>query len=591
MSRSISAGRTEHSAPSTLDRLAGVSLSRGWSRSEVATATLFGAAITAFLLCTQAIIQNVHISTTNGLWKSLDVARWIQTPSWALIEPSNAIFYPVYAALARVLNALGVFPGMAWRQMAIINALFAGISGAIVFAFVSRWTRNLTITLLASTAYMLSGFVLLHGLVNEDIMPGFTWILASTLMACAWFGKPTALKIIAVALVFAIGWLFEWRLMFPSLPPLLLALFLAPGSALQRVWRPSLFLAAMAVPPAVVAASTLTVFNKAQALKLFFTLFWTGKGVGTGWGGYSANKLWFEWSGTAEAIFGARHLQHVDWLWTPSARGVLAGTFLMIVFAVLCVRYIWRNRENASVRAAAVIVGGNAVCGVIFNLYSQPQDPQMQINVMIWALFGWVLLMKAILGNGEQSRSPQVNALALVAAATVAVIPSAYALKTAYEHQGTDRRAIQLVNELDKQFDPKTTVYVYHDFDPVITWQSTKLGLRPHTSTQSLPPAPTPIYKWIGIATDSVLHPEWSGAQHAEKVIDEINRALALGYRVVTSQFWTTDEAQWISSYSTIVPNPEKTRDLRRVLHETFQAKAVWTDPDTRVWSELVKKP
>ena len=29
------------------------------------------------------------------------------------------------------------------------------------------------------------------------------------------------------------------------------------------------------------------------------------------------------------------------------------------------------------------------------NLYSQPQDPQMQINVMVWLTIGWALILAA----------------------------------------------------------------------------------------------------------------------------------------------------------------------------------------------------
>ena len=38
------------------------------------------------------------------------------------------------------------------------------------------------------------------------------------LLAGLWFDKPTLARIVAVAVLFTLGWLVEWRLIFPALP-------------------------------------------------------------------------------------------------------------------------------------------------------------------------------------------------------------------------------------------------------------------------------------------------------------------------------------------------------------------------------------
>ncbi|MQB08267.1 hypothetical protein DXT96_00020 [Agrobacterium sp. ICMP 6402] len=570
----------------------GVSRQTPKSLLQIGTALAYGLAITIFLLIAQSVIDNVHITTTNGLWKSIDIRRWIESPSWSLMQPSNAIFYPVYATLAKLLTEVGVYPDLVWRQMAVINAIFAGVAGAVAFAFVAAWTRNLFVTLLAVTAYMMSGYILLHGLINEDIMPGYSIVLTSTLLACAWFGRPSAPRIMVVGVLFAVGWLFEWRLMFPSLPPLLLALFLAPGTRSQRILRPFLFLAAMAVPPAIVAMLTLTVNTAEQAITLFTTLFWTGKGVGSGWGGFSLNKVWFEWAGVAEALIGGRYIWDPAWLMTTQATEILVATALLLVLGWLCLQYAWRNRSNPTVCAAFVIVGGNAGCGIVFNLYSQPQDPQMQINVTIWLLFGWVLLIDRLIRMSKLGSSIILQRFALALAVASPIVLGSYNFAVAYAVKGYDTRTMNRIAAINAQFDPSKTVFVYHDFDGTITWQSSLYGMASYVGIETLPPAPAqePLFKWIGFVRDAVQHPEWTAEQHATKVTADIDRALELGYRLVTPAYWTGSEDEWVQGFATVVADSNKSREIWRLLHQNFTATKIWSEPEGESWYEITRR-
>ena len=49
-------------------------------------------------------------------------------------------------------------------------------------------------------------------------------------LAGLWFDRPTHGRVaIAVGALFTLGWLVEWRLIFPTLPALVLALAWRPG--------------------------------------------------------------------------------------------------------------------------------------------------------------------------------------------------------------------------------------------------------------------------------------------------------------------------------------------------------------------------
>ena len=79
--------------------------------------------------------------------------------------------------------------------------------------------------------------MLLLAVINEDIMPGYTLVLVSMLLAGLWFDRPTVARVIAVGVLFTLGWLVEWRLIFPTLPALLLALAIAPVPIRAARWR------------------------------------------------------------------------------------------------------------------------------------------------------------------------------------------------------------------------------------------------------------------------------------------------------------------------------------------------------------------
>ena len=78
--------------------------------------------------------------TGNGVFKSLELKPWVTDPANAPLYPSNYLFYPLYGALCRLLDFLGVFAGDPRRQMTILNAVSCALSLGIIYLLI----RNLT---------------------------------------------------------------------------------------------------------------------------------------------------------------------------------------------------------------------------------------------------------------------------------------------------------------------------------------------------------------------------------------------------------------------------------------------------------------
>ena len=95
-------------------------------------------------------------------------------------------------------------------------------------------------------------------------------------------------------MLFTLGWLVEWRLIFPTLPALVLALALAPSGRSRRGGADRVLLVVSIVVAAASCSSSGEGHTGAVGLH---DLLWTGKGVDSGWGGLTWGKAWMMLSG------------------------------------------------------------------------------------------------------------------------------------------------------------------------------------------------------------------------------------------------------------------------------------------------------
>src|SRR5262249_15262555 len=123
-------------------------------------------------------LQNAHIITGNGLYKAVQAEPWIADFATARLDPSNYLYFPLYGLLASLLDTLGILRGVAWKQFAYLNAFWAALAIVFVYGFVLRLTGRVAVAVLAGMFHLGCGTFLLLGVVNEDIMPGYTLLSA-----------------------------------------------------------------------------------------------------------------------------------------------------------------------------------------------------------------------------------------------------------------------------------------------------------------------------------------------------------------------------------------------------------------------------
>jgi len=502
--------------------------------------------------------------TGNGVFKSLELEPWVVDPANAPLYPSNYLFYPAYGALCRLLDLLGVFAGDPRRQLTILNAVSASLCTGMAYLLAHALTGDRIIAWLTGAFHLATSHVMFLAIVNEDIMPSYTVMFAAMALAAVWFARPTAARVVAVAALFSIGWLFEWRLMFPTLPAMLAALWLCEPRLGRRFAWIALFLASMLATATVVA---LAWWGHAGAVGPV-DLVWTGKAVRSVWAGFTWAKVGYLWDGIVAYLLGTGittfdRLPGWD-IWR------FATTFWLLGIAGVA-GSILRRAEDQPARALLAVFGVTFLAGEVFNLYSQPQDPQMQINVMAWVTPAWALVLLA-----ARRRWPE-RGLAAMAAVIVALF--AYNVWSIAPLRGLDSKWRGAIERLEQEGDPARTVFLLHDFDWTMVYASLHWGTA-EPGVSGLGPAPQalPKFKWIGFTGDVLRHPDWSTERHVESLRRQIDRAMALGYEVIVVRLWDIPEAQLLTETG-MVADAARLGALQRMLRTDFVATPMSVDP------------
>lgn len=542
------------------------------------------------VLCGQiAWLQNVHVMTTNGLYKSLQAGPWITDPAHATLDQSNYLFFPMYGLLCRLLDAVGFLPGSAWLQFAYLNAFWASLCVVFVYALIHRLTASAAAAALAAVFHLGCGYFLLLATINEDIMPGYTVVFAAMALAGLWFDRPTRLHVAVVGVVFSIGWLIEWRLMFPTLPALVLALALSEGTLRRRAALIGILLAAIIAVAGLAALVTIGHPGSAGPEGLL----WTGKGVETGWAGLNWDKSWMLLSGVGSYLLIFDALQDL-----PRIRNaVIPLTISVLIQAavlVAAVAALWPSRGDRRLRAVALVFLGTFGAGEVFNFYSQPQDPQMQINVMPWLTVAWGLLAARLLGLG---RTAGIRAIVFVGLGVLSLAPLAWNLTALRLWQGADTVMVKGVAAIEKRFPPESTVFLYFGFESVSTWQfalwspTWDSDVWDSDKAPPLSPAPSadPKFKWIAVTAGGIRHPAWTAEEHAAALRRDIELAFNRGYKVVATDFWDWNTAQ-LASQLTAVSAASRAKAIYDMLHDNYRASPIFEVRGIGTFYELQRR-
>lgn len=525
-----------------------------------------------------AWLQNVHIVTTNGMYKALAAGPWIADFRTAKLDPSNYLFLPLYGAMCSLLDAAGILRGQAWKQFAYLNAFWASVGSALIYAFSWRLTGRAVVAVAATLFHAGLGFVLLLSVISEDIMPGYVVVLASMLLAALWFDRPTYLRVGAVGALFTLGWLIEWRLLFPALPAFMLALAISDGTLRRR----AALIVTLVVSVVATAGIVQQIWEGHNGAVGLHDLLWTGKGLETGWAGLSWHKAWMMLAGVGS--YFAFHNVPITYAEVQEAAPWLTLSIVVQLAILVGAGWmLWPRRHERRLWAIAAVFVGTWGAGEVFNLYSQPQDPQMQINVMVLLPVAWLLLLGAV-----SVKRPILFAVLAV----LSLAPLVWNATQLARHRGKDARALAALAELERKFPPDSTLFVYNGLENITGWQY--LVWSPTWDMEGPPafgaaPSRDPRFKWVAVTGAAIRHPGWTPEQHAGTMKSAIDGALDRGYRVVVSDFWDWSERD-VANLLKSVQAPERARAIYDMLHSGYEAGPPILVTDAGLYRELKRK-
>lgn len=553
--------------------------SLGWQLALAFLLTLL------FLVGLIGWLQNVHILTANGMYKSIQAEPWIHDFADARLDYANYLYFPLYGALSKLLDAIGILRGTAWKQFAYLNAFWASLCIVFVYAFFHRLTGNVVVTVLATLFHLGTGFVLLLSVISEDIMPAYTVLMGSMLLAGLWFDRPTHSRVALVAAIFTVAWLIEWRLIFPTLSGLLLALVIADVPIRRRL----ALIATLLVSIVAVTGIVQQIWEGHNGALGLFDILWTGKGVDTGWGGVVWAKVWMMLSGV-----GNYFLITGSYFDPASAmRGALAlslSALLQLAIFVAGIVVLWPQRKDRRLRAIAAVFLGTLAAGQAMNFYSQPQDPQMQVNVMPWLTVMWGLIVAVVVAKRTRGRGRR---WAMGVLAVLSLVPLVWNVASLSRWRGIDAASVAALADLERTFPPDRTVFLYWGFEPIATWQ---YALWSHTWDWDLvaPPDPAPSdrprFKWIAVDAGAIRHVQWTAEEHAAALKRQIDLALQLGYRVAVSNFWDWSEPQ-LAQHLGGLAAADRAPAIYAMLHDNYEVRPVFRNTLIGQYYELRPRP
>ena len=210
------------------------------------------------------------------------------------------------------------------------------------------------------------------------------------------------------------------------------------------------------------------------------------------------------------------------------------------------------------------------VAGEVFNLYSQPQDAQMQINVMPWLTLAWLFVLEAIAARWRSG---------LAVMSGLAALLLAYNVWSLSPLRGLDTRWQQAFAELERRTDPTRTVFVVHDFDWMMPYGSLYWGIEePGVDGLGPPPQAKPKFKWIGFIGQLLRHHDWTVEQQTADLRRQIDRALELGYDVLLVRLAHVSQDQ-LEQDSGMIASRSQLAALRAMLLHDYVARPAFTDP------------
>jgi hypothetical protein len=535
-----------------------------YSRGLILSAIIF---IFFFLLLSYVVsyIDNTTMLTANGLWKVPEIQKWYQNSPDKRFMPAEILYEPTYALLSHLLpDSLLLF-----QKMPIVNSFFGALALSFYFFLIYILTSNIWASFFGVVFHLGMAFFLGLNITSEDIMPAYSLFMAAVVFFTLYAKQPKLLYFFLGTQLFVLSFLFHWTVLFPALPAITLAILFLDNNFSKAKRNCILFFSFFMIIP-VIGASFGNRFiglpsENLSFLNILQRIFWPGKGLGTGWGGFKEEKIIIALSGMSEYLIGGQNLNNLpSILMTDHFHRMLFCLGILFFLGIFFCVWLYKNWANPAHRTTGIILGTTFFCGLAMNLYTQPQDPQFVIQPLAWVPFSFSMLMYLGYSKIKAKKAFFLTPLIFL----IALIPFYINLTYFFlPTKGATTKAMKILKSLEKDFNPDNTVFVIHGFEPFAPWAHVLWGPCLLDNVSEYRPNQCHILYLTG---ESIHSPSKTPLESAQATTDRISQAFQFGKKVVANSIWELSEQKFIDSFVSIA-TPEKARFQYEDLHKNFE--------------------
>jgi len=501
-------------------------------------------------------IDNTVIGTSNGLWKSVQVSAWAHGAGNDL-DSGGILYSPVYGRLSRLIPDSVVRYGapagdVTFRKMALLNALFGAAASGLVCLLAFRFTLSRWAAIAVALVHAGCGFVMLNSVNSEDIIPAYTFFLAATVCFFEFLHNGGIAFFASSAVLLALVTLFHWTVMAPALAAFgaVYAFLLPKGRTFFRTGVAWLLLFLISIRVLLLLAFPQRELTMLDALY--------PQKAAAGWVGLLVQKIWFLAVGIGNYFTGAFNVD--DWripFQNPSMLRLMIFSWAAWLAGFgTCAGILFWRRVAFRFRLLAVFAVVLFLTGEAGAVYSQPQDPQMQIQPMLIVVAGVILLAAVAWRRGV--------AMVLLAVAAVNGYTNVHLFSS--RDRGGDSRAAAGIRQIESLFPKDKTMLVAQGFEIWVSWHFALLGYRNFGE----------YIRQNTLLTDVFAeHAGISASDAAADVEKQIDAAFASGRRVVADSVWTDPLEQSAASFATVTQEPIA-RAYLSILKKRYRAGTRW---------------
>lgn len=506
-------------------------------------------------------VDNTNITTGNGLYKAVDVHGW-ETFTKFTVDSGGLLYAISMAAISKLIpDSLvsfygDVVPGfVTYRKLAFINSLFGAGASVILYNLSFRITLSKMWSLCVAFVHAFSAFILINSIISEDIMPAYFFYLLSFLFVFkGLFDNQKRRLWLTLATFSTLAVMFlHW-----SLFPIAALTYLVIG---VYICRQDQQFVRLIIEQIILFLGTIFLFcfltnaiggHLYKSRLHFLDILLPHKASGS-WVGFSWMKFESMFTGIGNYLFGGLPMDKIP--------NILSIIFLRIAMTWLSVIFlfatIWKNKtiilEGPYTRILLIFGVCSFVFGQLVNLYSQPQDPQFQLQPMVLISLGLICLH-------DLQLKKYINALFIFCG--VLAFDNIQRLQN---FKGQDSKAVTGYKEFRQLFTKETTKISHIAYESFSAWLM--------------------IFEYPGdwnkyleeitcINTPVHHHPHLTIPEHAQFILKELEAAHKAGKRIIATGPWINRDS--MMCLTIIHLKPAQIDELSNILLSKYKVKQTY---------------